>query len=56
MTTDQLPSYGDVLGRPADQPNRDEIHATEDWTPIRLPGRNLWRHLIDGKQVDLPHD
>lgn len=48
------PTYGDVLGREAADPTRDEIRATPDWTPVRLPGHNppRWRHWVDGVQVD----
>lgn len=50
-------SYGDILGRPADDPHRDEIRADADWTPIALPGRpGWWRHWINGQQVDLNTD
>lgn len=49
------PSYGDVLRRDPADPARDEIRATPVWTPIKLPGQpGIWRHLIDGQQIDLP--
>lgn len=48
-----FPTYGDVLNRPADDPDRDQIKATPDWTPIRIPGGG-WRHWIDGQQIDTP--
>lgn len=44
-------TYGDVLGRPATDPDRDQIRATEDWSPVALPGGG-WRHWVDGQQVD----
>jgi hypothetical protein len=47
----ERPSYGDILGRPTDQPDRDEIRADSDWTPVRLPGGG-WRHWVHGQQVD----
>lgn len=32
-----------------------EVRATSGWPPIAIPGRpGWWRHLIDGRQVDLP--
>lgn len=48
-----FPTYGDVLGRPAEDPHRDQIRATPNWTPVALPGRpGWWRHCVDGQQVD----
>lgn len=49
------PSYGDVLRRDPDDPDRDRICATPGWTPVAIPGRpGWWRHLINGQQVDTP--
>jgi hypothetical protein len=32
-----------------------EVRATPGWTPVAIPGRpGWWRHLIDGRQVDMP--
>lgn len=54
MAASTLPSYGDVLGRPADDPDRDEIRATPGWSGIALPGRpGVRRELIGGEQVDV---
>jgi hypothetical protein len=40
---------------PDGPPPRYEVTATPDWPPVAIPGRpGWWRHLIDGKQVDLP--
>lgn len=47
-----VPSYGDVLKRPVDDPTRDLIRATPDWTPVKLPGTDLWRHWTPNGQVD----
>lgn len=50
-----FPSYGDVLRRDPADPTRDQIKATDTWTPVRLPGPGgMWRHWADGRQVDLP--
>ena len=47
------PSYGDVLGRPLTDPDRDQIRATPTWTPVRLPGPGgWWRHWVSGAQID----
>lgn len=47
------PSYGDVLRRDPADPDRDQIRATPDWTPVAIPGRpGWWRHCIAGQQVD----
>jgi hypothetical protein len=33
-----------------------EIRATSGWPPVAVPGQpGRWRHLVDGRQVDLPH-
>lgn len=33
------------------------LTATPGWPPVAIPGRpGWWRHLIDGQQVDLPHN
>jgi hypothetical protein len=48
-----FPTYGDVLGRPATDPARDQLRATREWTPVAIPGRpGWWRHWVDGVQVD----
>lgn len=50
-----FPSYGDVLGRDPADPDRDQLRATPDWTPVAIPGRpGWWRHWVDGEQVDRP--
>ncbi|MFE9736515.1 hypothetical protein [Streptomyces sp. NPDC006477] len=33
-----------------------EVVATPGWPPIRVPGTHMWRHHLDGRQVDLPHN
>lgn len=44
----------DALAKP--KPPRP-VQAAEDWPPVAIPGRpGWWRHLVDGRQVDLPHD
>ncbi|MFJ4623071.1 DUF2742 domain-containing protein [Streptomyces sp. NPDC088812] len=31
------------------------VQAADGWPPVRIPGRPGWRrHLVDGRQVDLP--
>jgi hypothetical protein len=33
------------------------VQAADGWPPVALPGRPGWRrHLVDGQQVDLPHN
>ncbi|MEU1556771.1 hypothetical protein ABZ517_29290 [Streptomyces scabiei] len=33
------------------------VQAADGWPPVVIPGRPGWRrHLVDGRQVDLPHD
>ncbi|MEU8519073.1 hypothetical protein [Streptomyces sp. NPDC048577] len=32
------------------------VTATDGWPPIRVPGTGKWRHHLDGRQVDLPHN
>lgn len=33
------------------------VQATAGWPPVAVPGRPGWsRHLVDGRQVDLPHN
>lgn len=33
------------------------VRATAGWPPVAVPGRPGWsRHLVDGRQVDLPHN
>ncbi|MFF8829124.1 hypothetical protein [Streptomyces sp. NPDC015131] len=32
------------------------VQASPGWPPIRVPGTDKWRHLIDGRQVDMPHN
>lgn len=34
-----------------------QLKATAGWPPVAIPGRPGWyRRLIDGRQVDLPHN
>ncbi|MER5312908.1 hypothetical protein ABT034_34630 [Streptomyces sp. NPDC002773] len=33
-----------------------EVVATPGWPPIKVPGTGNWRHHLDGRQVDLPHN
>lgn len=34
-----------------------QLRAAPGWPPVAIPGRPGWsRHLVDGRQVDLPHD
>lgn len=33
-----------------------DVIATPGWPPIKVPGTGNWRHHIDGRQVDLPHN
>lgn len=36
-------------------PRARQMVATPDWPPVAIPGRpGIWRHCIDGQQVDLP--
>ncbi|MEV3988252.1 hypothetical protein AB0J57_05035 [Streptomyces sp. NPDC049837] len=37
-------------------PPPHRLQATTGWPPIRVPGTDKWRHLIDGRQIDLPHN
>lgn len=33
------------------------VRATAGWPPVAVPGRPGWsRHLVDGRQVDRPHN
>ncbi len=33
----------------------NQVTATPDWPPVRIPGRpGWWRHCINGQQTDLP--
>lgn len=44
----------DALAKP--EPPRP-VQAAEGWPPVAIPGRPGWyRHVVDGRQVDLPHD
>jgi hypothetical protein len=48
MTTEE------IRARAALGPVR-EVVATAGWPPVAIPGRPGWyRHLVDGRQVDLP--
>jgi hypothetical protein len=33
-----------------------DVIATPGWPPIRVPGTGNWRHNLDGRQTDLPHN
>lgn len=33
-----------------------QVTATPGWPPIAVPGAGKWRHNLDGRQVDLPHN
>ncbi|MEU3045095.1 hypothetical protein ABZ705_00970 [Streptomyces sp. NPDC006984] len=34
-----------------------QLKATPGWPPVAIPGRpGWWRHHLDGRQVDLPHN
>jgi hypothetical protein len=34
-----------------------QLQATPGWPPIAIPGKpGMWRHCINGSQVDLPHN
>ena len=33
-----------------------QVTATDGWPPIKVPGTGNWRHNLDGRQVDLPHN
>ncbi|MGW1363513.1 DUF2742 domain-containing protein [Streptomyces chartreusis] len=47
----------DIRAKRARAENRPacEVRATQGWPPVAIPGRPGWyRHLIDGKQADLP--
>ncbi|MFB9435242.1 hypothetical protein [Streptomyces showdoensis] len=33
-----------------------QVTATDGWPPIKVPGTDTWRHNLDGRQIDLPHN
>lgn len=43
----------DELAKPKEP---HQVTATPGWPPIRVPGTRTWRHNLDGRQVDLPHN
>lgn len=48
------PTFAEIARRRAHRPAR-EVRAAPGWPPVAIPGRpGWWRHLIDGRQVDLP--
>lgn len=48
------PTAEEIRRRAVHGPVR-EVVATAGWPPVAIPGRPGWhRHLVDGRQVDLP--
>ncbi|MFF7690569.1 hypothetical protein ACFZB6_31090 [Streptomyces syringium] len=49
-------TQAEIEARRATMPEAWPLTATPGWPPIALPGRpGWWRHLINGRQADLPH-
>ncbi|MFE7237908.1 hypothetical protein [Streptomyces sp. NPDC057580] len=48
------PTAAEIRARAGHRPPQP-VTATPGWPPVTIPGRPGWhRHLIDGRQVDLP--